>query len=561
MRKIKSQSGFTLLELMLVLSIIAGLSILEIQDAILKAEQRSAAQLGAEIHMVTSGVQKYVAWKSGSQSTLPSAPQNGVSWLFGDKCNTGTASRDNPDFISLCGFLQNASGDEYTTFGKLGITTTFTPDPSNNYLEAITVFDELKVQGEHRADLAGLAAMVASGMPTAAEGATNPQMTSDVFVTYCIEGGRRDGIFANCTGYDRQIIAITTNSSASDRWLRTDNGNTMKNILEFDATVNGTESGTGFSLRQIKNVARLYNNNGTDPLMLGAGGRAPTMADVGVVSDANTEILGQFKVTHGDITVETDPGTGLGGNIYADKDIKSGNNIEAANDITAGNDLNVKNNALIEKDTTTSRIFDFDDPTFYVNPNEDSNLRDITAETSVIPDMESTTIKSIGPKIEVQGNSEVEISTSSSAGKITLDADTIDMLTAKIRGNLDISDVVVRNSRGNRVRLIDALPNKSLKETYVVSMSSNRRYVPKPNCSARSAGGTTTVAGDPQIVVVPTLSGSHGARETSGSKQNRIATLWYVDTSETMAGWFVDIRSARYDRNNGVGVAMTFCSW
>lgn len=560
MTKIKSQSGFTLMELMLVISIIAGLSIIEIQDAMLKAEQRAASQLGAEIHMVTSGVQKYVAWKSGTQSTLPPGPQDGVSWLFGAKCNTGTASRDNPDFISLCGFLQNPSG-EYTTFGQLGITTSFTPDPGNNYLESFTVFDELKVQGEHRADLAGLAAMVANGVPSIEESGGSPQMASDVFVTYCIEGGRRDGIFSYCNGYDRQIIAVTSNSSASDRWLRTDNGNTMKNILEFDQTVTGTESATGFSLRQIKNVARLYNNNGTDPLMLGKGGRTPTMADVGIVSDANHEVLGQFKVTHGDIRVESDPATGSGGNIYADRDIEAGNNLEAGNDVIAGNDLNVKNNALVENDTTTRRIFDFDDPSFYLNPNEDSNLKDIVAETSIIPDMDSTKIKSIGSGIELEGRDRVDISTVAPNGTIQLDAGTIDMLRAKLRGDLDVSDLVVRTASGKKVRLIDALPRKSLRQTYVVDMSSNQRYVPHPDCRAKSAGGTTTSSGGPQIVVVPSYSGSHGREETHGAERGVVNTQWYVNVSGVANGWFVDIRSSYRDKSTGIGVAMTFCNW
>lgn len=556
MTKIKTQSGFTLLELMLVLAIAAGMAIIQIQDALLKSEQRAASQLGAEIHMVATGVQKYVAFHSGSQSTIPADPQNGVSWLFGDKCNTGVASREHPDFISLCGFLQNPDGSETTRFGRLKMTTTFKTDPGNNYLESITVFDELKVQGQHRADLAGLAAMVANGIPSVDDpSSATPQMASDVFVAYCIEGGRRDGIYQNCLNHDRQIVVVTTNSSASDRWLRTDHGNNMKNILEFDDSVTGTDS-NGFSLRQIKNVARLYNK-GTDPLYIGKRGRVPTMADVGFVVDADQEILGKLRVSYGDIEVTSDPVTGQGGNVIAEKDITAGQDVIATNDAKVGNDLNVSNNATIEKDTTTSRIFDFDDPTFYLDPNSVSNVKELTGEKSTINDMKADKLGSIGNTLNVESNKDINLKGSGVNGSITMDAKTVDFTDAKLKGFVDVSELVVRTKGGSIVPLVDILPKKSLVQTYVVKMPNNN-FVPRPNCASRYIDGHTTTYGQPQIVVVPTIMESHGKKPTSS---NVIRTKWFVTASSSWLGWFVQAKSSYADLGTGVAIAMTYCSY
>lgn len=77
--------GFTLLELMLVLSITTSMAIVTFQDKILETEQAQARRLGMEIFQYNSAVQNYLAHQSGS--TNPSSLQGkytGVNWLKSD---------------------------------------------------------------------------------------------------------------------------------------------------------------------------------------------------------------------------------------------------------------------------------------------------------------------------------------------------------------------------------------------------------------------------------------------------------------------------------------------
>lgn len=355
--KINSSKGFSLIELMLVLVIIAGLAILDLQRKTVESYQVNARNLGVEIFRISNGVQNWISHNAGNTETLSNnggiGVKTGFNWLKSSSCGGSSEKSFLP-----CDFLSGTSG--LTTFGKLSATTTVT-DAGNGVLEAVTVFDELLFQGSSDYSLSGIAALVASGAWSV--GQSDPSLfTSDATIKFCITAQAMPA----CAGRVGRIVVVSTTQSLNDRWLRVDHGNNMQNAIEFDKSVTGTDTwGYGFSLRQIKNVARIYNEgNGADvdgdglpddALFLGKRG-APlpsTVLDVGVVVDADQATLGKLDA-FGDITansadlvaIASDNGTSVvGGNVRAravygptGQVVGAGGNVIADADLVSGRD-------------------------------------------------------------------------------------------------------------------------------------------------------------------------------------------------------------------------------
>lgn len=386
------QKGFTLIELIFVLSILGMMAILEMQQKTIEIEQMRARQLGVEVFNYSLGVQEYISKNSGRIAEMTAngelGTKTGVNWLRSTSC-IPVANMIDPGTADMsyvkCEFLQKAALRGVTTYGHLGFTSEVT-DLGNGVLQATTVLDELSFDGMHAGALSGLAAAVASGAWTI--GQNNPTtQTTDATIRYCTTGV----VFPECAANVGRIVVISTNQSSNDRWLRVDHGNNMQNAIEFDSGVTGVDTwGYGFSLRQIKNIARIYNEgtgadlNGDglpdDALFLGKDGHIPppTLASAGVIVDADLSVLGNFiaqgniETEGGDIIskagVDAD-GNFRGGNIEAKAssnggapsggDIKAtaildgggnpifGGDVIADDDLRSGDDLFVGNNADI----------------------------------------------------------------------------------------------------------------------------------------------------------------------------------------------------------------------
>lgn len=346
--------GFTLLELMLVLSITTSMAIVTFQDKILETEQAQARRLGMEIFQYNSAVQNYLAHQSGS--TNPSSLQGkykGVNWLKSTSCG-GTASQE---WLS-CSFLSQTGGK--TTFGKLDFNTEIKYNPAAG-LTGRTVMSKLSLGSgasvEDRADLSGLAALIASGAYTVSEqsGAVTAQ---DSTIAYCPDTTGVSTINAVCQGDRGSIVMLSRNLSEVDRWLRVDHGNVMQNTLEF-RTGNTTPSSQAelqaidSVSRQIRNVARIYNlgnNNGngeSDNLYLGkkygnAAKAMVTLPNNAVVVDADQEVLGKLIVA---ATIDAK------GNISTDGDLIAKKNADIKGSISVGTDAKIGKNLTVSGQT------------------------------------------------------------------------------------------------------------------------------------------------------------------------------------------------------------------
>lgn len=359
----KRNSGFTLLELLLVIGLSTAVTISAFQDKMLEEEQASARQLGMELFHYNSAVQNYLARESGGSNpgSLNGVTKQGVKWLQSSTlCSGGQATNE---WLS-CEFMAAKSGK--TSFGSLTLTTTMSYSTSSG-LDAVTVVSPLELSRSgtltRRGDLSGLAALVASGAYSVSDG-PSPASAQDSAVIYCPEIASYTGVMATvCNGRKGSIVMFSRNSSEGDRWLRIDHGNVMQNTLEFrtgsitpatPADMNAIDS----TNRQIRNVARIYNlgvgnsNAEKDNLYLGkknvglpaASKILPTLTSDSVIVDADQEVLGKLIVA---TSIET-----TDGNIYA-KDKTGGanatnaGNIQADHNITANGDLIAKTNAKV----------------------------------------------------------------------------------------------------------------------------------------------------------------------------------------------------------------------
>ena len=116
MKKRVKQAGFTLLEIIMVMGIMAILAIIDIQDRTLRAEQERARQLGMEMYRYNAAVRKYVSVHGGSNNAASFlGTRTGVNWLKSPSCG-GTADKD----YLPCNFLTPTGG--LTTYGKMSFT-------------------------------------------------------------------------------------------------------------------------------------------------------------------------------------------------------------------------------------------------------------------------------------------------------------------------------------------------------------------------------------------------------------------------------------------------------
>lgn len=369
MRK-KNQKGYTLLELLLVIGIMATIAVLSAQSQKLEFEQMGAKAMGMEIFRYNSAVQRYVANMSGIEnpSTITGV-KTGVDWL---KQSGGAHANFLPE-----SFLKNGK----TTHGRLTFTTTIAHDPVNG-LTARTVMSPYLVGTKQRGDLSGLAALVASGA-YAFKDQPSPPLSEDGTVVYCIDTSVRSPEMAAMCGSQRnQIVMFAKNLSATDKWLRVDHGNVAQNAIEMKTPVltdpNSIKPSTETEMdeidsrnnRHLRNVARIYNlgtggkNNETENLVIGKrlGSNVfsvATLASNGVIIDADQEIIGSLKVagqiiasgsittTDGNLYVKD----GAGGNNAVDAgNIEADRNITAKQDLVAERNLIAFQNAFINKD-------------------------------------------------------------------------------------------------------------------------------------------------------------------------------------------------------------------
>ena len=165
--------GFTLLELIMAIGLIAAVTVVEMDDDSLKSEQQSAQRLGQQLYSINNAIRNYTLLHASKVQSntitdefTPKLDFN--EWLKDSSCINGSS-----DFPYLqCGFLANGT----TEFGGLAAHTIFDIDEPNAIVTAYTIIETpvasieqigtgnpLIINGEERGDLSGIAALVVGG--------------------------------------------------------------------------------------------------------------------------------------------------------------------------------------------------------------------------------------------------------------------------------------------------------------------------------------------------------------------------------------------------------------
>lgn len=182
MRRLRRQQGFSLIEMMTVMSIAVVISMMGTHQARIDYDRRQAKAIGQELYQYNVAIGRLIAASTG----LSPAQHHDAHWLRSSECYLGEATHH---FLP-CHYFANGT----TSRGGLGMQTTLSVAPSGE-ITARTVFDPIYDSfGQPSATLMNLAASIATG-------AGSQQMV--------VKGGAGAAYFcANTPGYSKALKQI-----------------------------------------------------------------------------------------------------------------------------------------------------------------------------------------------------------------------------------------------------------------------------------------------------------------------------------------------------------------
>ncbi len=383
----RKQQGFTLLELLFVFGMLAVLAVTEMQSKSAQIEQARARQLGIHLYQYNNAVRSFIAENPGATGT-----KTGTSWLKPASCG-GTA----PEEFLSCAF------PEKLPLGGLTLSTVLT-STADGQTTGVTTLPALEISGKMRPDLAGLAALTASGgainniLPTLA--ATDASFTSDPLTAV--------------------ITARASNRAETDVWLRTDGGNSMHANINFDSGDASLRNITG--VNRVTSVAnsvltlgdasinsRVLLNADTEVLgnltarsnatiqgnlttqgniagqgVLNIRGDMTGQSNLNVAGSATIggNISGQNILARGSLTtngaLQVNGGGAVAGDMTIGRNGTVGNNLTVNNHLHAGGmstgNLQANGTVTVGNYVHAQRFYDANNAGFWVDPNADSNL-------------------------------------------------------------------------------------------------------------------------------------------------------------------------------------------
>lgn len=326
---IRSQRGFTLLEMLLVTGLAAFAIILALQSKQADLEQSQARALGPQLFQYNNAVRNYLA----KNNQVNPGSYSGTGWLKNTSC--GGPFPLGSEYLP-CTF-PNATTVNPMSYGAMSLETKIEVSGAapDRKLTATTVSSPFKITHsgtrQTRSDLAGLAAITAAaGFLPASSGSGFGSTTDSSF---------------SADPFDGKITMISSNSADQDIWLRTDGGNNMHANLKFD--------NPDALNRQITGASRIQNL-AAEALYLGRQSGVAPLSGAGLIMDASTEIIGALRIRN---DLKVDNGASITGNVSASGDISAGG-------------------------AAMAQIFyDSNNTQFFVDPSATSNINALQAKT------------------------------------------------------------------------------------------------------------------------------------------------------------------------------------
>jgi type II secretory pathway pseudopilin PulG len=449
------QAGYSLIEFMLVVGLMATAAMLGFSEKRLEMEQTQARATGNQLFQYQNAVRAWVSQNVGAADVLEPTPHLGTDWLKHTDC-VGPAG--SPIAYLPCDF-EIATEADPIRFGELSMRTQIVsvtdPTTSRVITTATTELSPFTVGAKLRADLAGLAALTAAAGQV--EGADSPYM---VTTSGRVKSDPNNGV----------ITLTSSNDASDDAWLRTDGSNTMNEDLRFNDTLPEDQ-------RQIQNVSRLQAL-ATETLFIGAAGGA--LNDDLVVVDANQQLRGGLVISN---------------------QLDKTNAIEVTQgDITAL-DGDIEGTVVRASQAAVAPIYrDSDDSLYFMDPSGTSILNSVTAtgavEAPLFLDYDDNNFYA-----DFSGESwlnEVFVSRFMRVTNELVEGDACDMLDG--RGTM--SGLIAQDGNGNlvtcvsgRVRYIKGSPTQVASgwATSPVAACPANRQVTGGTCSVRGGTGTGTL--------------------------------------------------------------------
>ena len=308
------QKGFTLIEMILVIGLMAVATMISFYEKKLDMEQTQARITGVHLYEYNNAVR---AWISQNVGAASGAKPTGSRWLKSTSCG-GTSS---------VGYLPCTFPDMDAAtplrFGQMQIsssvsTTGVTPNQTTIVTTTTTPFRVVTGSvSSLRTDLAGLAGVVAAA---GGVNSLSPMLAST------------DGSVSSdpATGI---ITMQASNNGASDAWLRTDGSNTMNSNIVYKAT-------NPANLRTLTNVSRVQALTSE---ILYVGNATGWVTGQPVVVSSNQSV-------NGVLTVDNLNGAATGLQLSQGDIVSANGRLHAGTDVVAQRDViasNIKANPTV----------------------------------------------------------------------------------------------------------------------------------------------------------------------------------------------------------------------
>ncbi len=298
----RKHSGFSILELLIVLSVSAILLSLAMRGLAAYRANDDMASLGGEIATVANAVTSYV-FDQGSLVPVGPVVYNGVDWLRDSTCGGPVGVPAGQGYLSC-----NFRADIAPRYG-LGYQTTVNRNvAANNTVTASTLMvgGTVNYKGEDRIDLAGKALKIAKGRYANASTKAISDATLDLYIDYQFDP--QNG---------QMVVVVDNASDGSDPWLSITGQNEMQADLDVgDGTFDVVDAnnvfwgGTPTLAEDANNTQSALTTTAAGSAAIRLNGRGNAGSEIVFIRDG-TEVVFNVRIANqadGELLLEADQG-------------------------------------------------------------------------------------------------------------------------------------------------------------------------------------------------------------------------------------------------------------